>query len=192
MAEEHPLQPFLPHEAHILMCGTFPPPRKRWSMEFYYPNYINDMWRVFGLVFFGDKDYFVDAANRTFRLSELKAFLTERGIALSDTGGEVERLRDNASDKFLNITRPFPLAELLEQLPLCTDLATTGEKAASIAAALTGTDVPKVGEYVEVEVKMPDGTMRPLRHWRMPSTSRAYPLPLAKKAELYARLLKRQ
>lgn len=192
MPEEHPLKPFLPPEARILMCGTFPPPRKRWSMEFYYPNYINDMWRVFGLVFFGDKDYFVDAVNRTFRLPELKAFLTERGIALSDTGGEVERLRGNASDKFLNITRPFPLAELLGQLSRCTDLATTGEKAASIAAALTGTDVPKVGEYVEAEVKMPDGTMRPLRHWRMPSTSRAYPLPLTKKAELYARLLKRQ
>lgn len=188
--ETHPLSPFLPPNARILMCGTFPPPSNRWSMDFYYPNYLNDMWRVFGLIFFGDKDRLVDTSRHTFRLEEIKCLLTERGIALSDTGMEVERLRGNASDKFLNITKPFLLTDLLEKLPECTDLATTGGKAASIVASLTNSDIPKVGEYTDIIVSMPDGIIRPLRHWRMPSTSRAYPLSLAKKTELYARLLK--
>lgn len=160
-------------------------------MEFYYPNFINDMWRVMGLVFFADKDRLVDTAHRTFRLDDIRQLLTEQGIALSDTGGEVERLRGNASDKYLSITRPFDLPGLLARIPLCTDLATTGEKAAGVVAMLTSSEIPKVGEYVDVSVAMPGGGCRLLRHWRMPSTSRAYPLPLSRKAEIYARLLKR-
>ena len=59
--ETHPLQPFLPGGAEILMLGSFPPKRERWSMDFYYPNIQNDMWRIMGLIFFNDKDYFVEA-----------------------------------------------------------------------------------------------------------------------------------
>ena len=44
--EEHPLQPFLPTGARVLFLGSFPPPREKWSMEFFYPNFINDFWRV--------------------------------------------------------------------------------------------------------------------------------------------------
>lgn len=187
--ESHPLQPWVPEGARLLLCGTFPPPRQRWSMEFYYPNFINDMWRVFGLIFFDNKDALVDAEGRTFRLPELKRLLTERGIALSDTGSRVERLKGNASDKFLNIAEPFPLDRLLLRLPLLTDLGTTGEKAAGVVASLTGTPPPAVGTFVEVATADAEGRPRRFRHWRMPSTSRAYPLPLAKKAEAYRRMM---
>ena len=47
-------------------------------MHFFYPNFINDMWRIFGLVFFADKTHFVDEPNKTFKLDELRTFLTER------------------------------------------------------------------------------------------------------------------
>ena len=59
--EKHPLEPFLPAKAKLLMLGSFPPQKKRWSMEFYYPNLNNDMWRIFGILFFDDKDYFLNA-----------------------------------------------------------------------------------------------------------------------------------
>ena len=49
--EVHPFEPFVPTDARVLMLGTFPPKPQRWSMPFYYPNKINDMWRVMGLVF---------------------------------------------------------------------------------------------------------------------------------------------
>ena len=52
--EQHPLEPFLPGNARLLMLGSFPPQRKRWSMEFYYPNWNNDMWRIAGLLFFNE------------------------------------------------------------------------------------------------------------------------------------------
>ena len=35
--EEHPLEPFLPANAKLLMLGSFPPQKKRWSMEFFIP-----------------------------------------------------------------------------------------------------------------------------------------------------------
>lgn len=56
--EVHPLTPFLPANGKILFLGSFPPPQAKWSMEFFYPNWINDFWRIQGLIHFGDKGYF--------------------------------------------------------------------------------------------------------------------------------------
>lgn len=36
--EIHPLEPFFPQGARLLMMGSFPPKRERWKMDFYYPN----------------------------------------------------------------------------------------------------------------------------------------------------------
>ena len=99
--EQHPLEPFLPGNARLLMLGSFPPQKKRWSMEFYYPNWNNDMWRITGFLFFNDKDYFVDKTKKAFCKERLISFLQEKGIALFDTASAIRRLQDNASDKFL-------------------------------------------------------------------------------------------
>ena len=48
--EWHPLRPFLPKNGRVLFLGSFPPQRKRWCMDFYYPNFINDHWRIEGEV----------------------------------------------------------------------------------------------------------------------------------------------
>ena len=48
------------------MLGSFPPAEHRWTMHFYYPNYINDMWRIVGIIFFNDKEYFVDKEQKAF------------------------------------------------------------------------------------------------------------------------------
>ena len=57
--ETHPLQPFLPENAKWLFLGSFPPPQARWSMLFFYPNFINDFWRIMGYLFFDDREHFV-------------------------------------------------------------------------------------------------------------------------------------
>ena len=178
--ETHPWQPFVPDGARVLIMGTFPPGSHRWSMDFFYPNRTNDFWFMMGLLFFGDKDALYDREARTFRLDEIKKLLTDKGIAMGDTGYRVRRLKGNASDKFLEIVEPVHLDELLGRMPLCRHIATTGEKAAGVLASLTSTEVPKMGEHVTTA----DG----LTIWRMPSTSRAYPLALEKKAEYYRRL----
>lgn len=187
--ESHPLRPFLPESAKLLMCGTFPPQRHRWSMNFYYPNFINDMWRIFGLIYFSDKDYFVNAPEKTFYLQKLKDFLNSKGIALSDTGREVVRKAGNASDKFLDIRKEIDLPAILSEIPDCVAVATTGEKAALVISMMTGTELPKIGEYRECEIIDSLGVVRNIKHWRMPSSSRAYPLPLADKAAYYRKMV---
>ncbi|MBD5307968.1 MAG: uracil-DNA glycosylase family protein [Bacteroides sp.] len=179
--ETHPFDPFLPDNTRILILGTFPPKENRWSMKFYYPNKINDFWRIMGLVFFDNRDRFINELDKTFRLDDIRAFLTERGIALCDTGFKVRRLQDNASDKFLEIVEPVNLEELMGLIPTCKNLATTGEKAAGVISDLTGISAPKVGESITGVT--PWG--KELKIFRMPSTSRAYPLSLEKKAEQY-------
>lgn len=182
--ETHPLPPFAPPNAKLLMLGSFPPPRARWKMDFYYPNFQNDMWRIFGLVFFGEADYFVEieGKNKRFREAAIRAFLTEKGIAVYDTAYKVRRLQGNASDKFLEIVQPVDLAALLNEMPLCATIVTTGELATDTLLGLmpTETEKPKIGACVETCF-----AERVLRLYRLPSSSRAYPLALAKKAEAY-------
>lgn len=183
--ERHPWAPFIPDHAKILIMGTFPPKPNRWRMNFYYPNPTNDFWRIMGIIFYGDPLALYDSDRKEFDLAEIKVLLRREGIAMNDTGHKVRRLRDNASDKFLEIVEPVDLERLLRSMPECGVVVTTGEKAASVVAALTDTKVPRTGEYVDT-VYQPLG--RKLRIWRMPSTSRAYPLPLQQKASFYARL----
>lgn len=76
--ELHPLGFFLPENTRLLMLGSFPPPKARWSMDFYYPNIQNDMWRILGLIFYGNKDAFL-RDKKAFSEEKAKAFCRERG-----------------------------------------------------------------------------------------------------------------
>ncbi|MCG2652996.1 uracil-DNA glycosylase family protein [Alloprevotella tannerae] len=180
MIEQHPLTPFLPANAKLLMLGSFPPQTKRWSMHFFYPNYINDMWRIYGLLFKGDKDAFVDIEHKTFKLDLLIPFLKAKGIALFDTAIKVRRLKDNASDKFLEVITPTDLPALFDQLPRLKAVVTTGQKATDTLLQAFNIKEPVVGTYETFQY-----AGKELRLYRMPSSSRAYPLKLEKKAEKY-------
>ena len=184
MIEAHPFEPFLPPGARVLMLGTFPPSEKRWSMRFYYPNFINDMWRIFGIIFFSDKEYFVDAPRKTFRLDLLIPFLEEHGIALFDTATRIRRTTGTASDKDLEIVEETNLRAMLLQLPECRTVVTAGQLATDIACRQFGVSSPGVGEYAEFTLDS-----RRLRLYRMPSSSRAYPMKAERKAEYYRRAL---
>ena len=207
--EYHPLAPFLPAGARVLMLGSFPPPRERWCMDFFYPNPQNDMWRIMGQVFFGDKTHFEvpyseihgckihgceiarsevprdgthKPTNRKkgFDYEAIVTFCRAQGIAIFDTAQAVRRLQGNAADEHLEIVERTDIVALLQQIPLCHDLCCTGGKAASTLADILHTATPQTGEYIETVFND-----RPIRFWRMPSTSRAYPLSFDKKAAAY-------
>lgn len=186
--ETHPLEPFLPVNAKLLMLGSFPPPKTRWKMDFYYPNYQNDMWRIFGLIFFQDKAYFLDLPNKNFYEQKIRDFLTEKGIAIFDTAYQVVRLKDNASDKFLHIETPTNLTALLAKIPLCQNIVTTGDKATDtlMLSMPESTEKPVIGTSSQTFFAERELTLS-----RMPSSSRAYPLALEKKAEAYEQLFQK-
>ena len=226
--EQHPLRPFLPEGARLLMLGGFPPPRHRWAMDFFYPNRSNMMWTIFGLVFYGDSQRLVDVPNKTFRLEDIKALLEERGIAIYDTASAVRRLRGNASDKDLEIVEKTDIPLLLSQIPLCNDIVCTGQKSFSVLTEDYGVPVPQMGRFNEFTIDSPlsrggaqytssvppflrggaqytssvppllrggaqraEGCIekRSLRLWRMPSSSRAYPMKLEDKAAYYREMM---
>ena len=208
--EKHPFEPFLPEGARILFLGSFPPQEHRWCMPFYYPNWINDFWRIMGLIHFGDKNHFCVPGEKRFDEAAIREFCTREGLAFYDTACEVRRLKDNASDAFLEVVTTTDIPALLARIPECHTLVTTGEKASTIVSQAFGCPVPPVGGCIETPDQVGgdgngrgiggDGngggvggdamTGRPIRFWRMPSTSRAYPLPLEKKAEAYRKLFK--
>lgn len=183
IVERHPWKPFLPKNAKLLMLGSFPPPPVRWSMDFYYPNLQNDMWRLMGLLFFNNKDYFLTENRKAFHVERVKLFLEEKGIALFDVAFEVIRHRQNASDQYLEIVTPVDWDSLVKRIPLCTTVVTTGQKATDTLVSLLGINSPKIGESSSF---IYGG--REMRLYRMPSSSRAYPKPLEEKAEIYRQM----
>ena len=182
LPETHPLPAFAPENARLLMLGSFPPGRHRWKMDFYYPNLNNDMWRIMGLCFFNERDYFLTPQKNAYEEDKIRQFLQEKGIAISDTAKQVIRLKENASDKHLQIVQTMDIAALLERLPHCHAIVTTGQKASdTLLSILPGIPAaPAVGGFVEFLWQT-----RKMRFYRMPSSSRAYPKPLVEKAGVY-------
>ena len=189
--EYHPLQPFLPENAKVLFLGSFPPQRKRWCVDFYYPNFINDHWRIEGAVFFGDRHHFVDEAAKCYKLDAIVEFCQEKGIAFFDTSTAVRRLKDNAADKFLEVVVPTDIRALVARLPRLRAIVTTGEKATeTICTTLHIVETPMVNAFVAIpNLCNKDGGEIVL--YRLPSSSRAYPLAFVKKVEAYRAMFER-
>ena len=188
VVEYHPLLPFLPENAKVLFLGSFPPQRKRWCIDFFYPNFINDHWRIEGEVFFSDRNHFVDLEAKRFKINEIVGFCQEKGIAFYDTSTAIRRLKDNASDKFLEVVEPTDIPALISRLPHLRAIVTTGEKATdTICASLNIPEAPKVNSFVPIP-EFQNSNSEPLILYRLPSSSRAYPLAFAKKVEAYRKM----
>lgn len=184
--ETHPFEPWLPKNARLLMLGTFPPSPKRWCMDWYYPNFMNDMWRIFGICFFDDKQHFIVPGKKRFALEKIKTFLEEKRVAIFDTALRIRRTKGTASDKDLEIVEPADLDSMLRALPDCRGVLTAGQLATQIFTehyGITAAKKMKMGSYVEFQFEG-----RSLRLYRMPSSSRAYPMATEKKAEYYQRM----
>ena len=149
-------------------------------MDFFYPNLQNDMWRIVGLIFFQDKEHFLNPEKKVFDKDRIIEFLNDKGIALYDTASAIRRLQDNASDKFLEVVEQTDIRRLLNLLPQCKAIVTTGQKATETLLKQFDIQEPKLGDFSEFVFNN-----RALRLYRMPSSSRAYPLPLERKVASY-------
>jgi G:T/U-mismatch repair DNA glycosylase len=185
LIEKHPLGFFLPKNTQILMLGSFPPKKERWSMDFYYPNFQNDMWRILGIIFFNNQNYFINTAKKGFNKTLIESFCYSKGIALGDTAIEIIRLKDNASDKFLQVIKPINIKLILSKIPKCYSIIITGQKAIETFVSVSDIKEPKIGSFSEFSINN-----NTIKIFRAPSSSRAYPMPLSKKAEIYKRIFK--
>ena len=189
--EWHPLKPCINEETRVLFLGSFPPQRKKWAkgFNFFYPNFINDHWRIMGLIFYGDKDHFVDTKARTYTGADIIRCVHEHGLGYYDTSEAVKRLKDNASDKFLEVTVPTDIRTLISRAPRLQKIVVTGQKAADTLCDYFHIDqLPKMGESTDIPY-LYNSLSQPVRLCRLPSSSRAYPMPLEQKAEYYRAMI---
>ena len=182
--EIHPFPPLLPPQATMMMSGSFPPPAEKRSMAFHYPNDQNDMWRVYGSLFFDDPAYFEVAGEKRFDAGRIRAFLVARGIAICPSVRRAIREKGNAADAHLRIVETLDLPAVLAELPQLRHIFTTGGKATDVLLGFVpgGKAALKTGQSLTFQL---DG--RTLELTRLPSTSRAYPLKLAEKIAAYRR-----
>ena len=195
--ETHPFEPVLPPDATVMMMGTFPPTADKWAMRFHYPNFYNDMWRIYGGVFFDDVNYFRVGDEKRFDPKRIRNFLFERGIASCPTVKQAIRETGNASDKNLTIVTPVDLDLILPQVPKVKALFTTGGKATEVLLDLLAhppakSKQPKTNQSIEYpyrwqsnDLEVSANPVNELTLYRLPSTSRAYPLALDKKIAAY-------
>lgn len=195
--ENHPFAPVLPANATVMMMGTFPPTSDKWAMSFHYPNFYNDMWRIYGRVFFDDVNYFRVGEEKRFDPERIRAFMFERGIASCPTVKQAIRETGNASDKNLTVVTPVDLDLILPQVPKVTALFTTGGKATEVLLNLLEkppikSKYPKTNQSMAYPYKWQSSDkelaaeeVNKLTLYRLPSTSRAYPLALDKKIAAY-------
>ena len=199
--ETHPFGPVLPPDATVMMMGTFPPTADKWAMRFHYPNFYNDMWRIYGSVFFDDVDYFRVGDEKRFDPERIRAFMFERGIASCPTVTQAIRETGNASDKNLTVVTPVNLDSILPQVPKVETLFTTGGKATEVLLNLLAeppakSKYPKTNQSMDYPYEWQSGNNKKadvnnLTLYRLPSTSRAYPLALDKKIAAYKDFFKK-
>ncbi|WP_367105527.1 DNA glycosylase [uncultured Psychrobacter sp.] len=184
--ETHPFAPVLPPNATVMMMGTFPPTSDKWAMRFHYPNFYNDMWRIYGGVFFNDVNHFRVGDEKRFDPERIRGFLFERGIASCPTVRQAVRETGNASDKNLTVVTTVDLDNILPQVPDVSALFTTGGKATEVLLNLLE-EPPAKSKYPKTNqsIDYPYQWQNDLTLYRLPSTSRAYPLALDKKIAAY-------
>ena len=199
--ETHPFGPVLPPDATVMMMGTFPPTADKWAMRFHYPNFYNDMWRIYGSVFFDDVNYFRVGDEKRFDPERIRAFMFERGIASCPTVTQAIRETGNASDKNLTVVTPVNLDSILPQVPKVETLFTTGGKATEVLLNLLAeppakSKYPKTNQSMDYPYEWQSNNNKKvnvnnLTLYRLPSTSRAYPLALDKKVAAYKDFFKK-
>lgn len=195
--EAHPFGVFAFPDTQVLMMGTLPPTPDKWGMAFHYPNFYNDMWRIMGQVFFGDTAYFRAGQDKRFDADKIKAFLRAANIGECPTVKTAIRERGNASDAHLTVVERVDLRAVLADLPKVRWLLLTGGKACEVLfdvihAERTDPTSPdfdpaakplkplKTNQHITIDL-----FGRKLGIWRLPSSSRAYPLSLDKKVAAY-------
>ena len=199
--ETHPFGPVLPPDATVMMMGTFPPTADKWAMSFHYPNFYNDMWRIYGSVFFDDVNYFRVGDEKRFDPERIRAFMFERGIASCPTVTQAIRETGNASDKNLTVVTSVDLDSILPQVPKVETLFTTGGKATEVLLNLLAeppakSKYPKTNQSMDYPYEWQSDNNKKadvniLTLYRLPSTSRAYPLALDKKIAAYKDFFKK-
>jgi len=155
MQEEiHPWNWHVPAGTITVVIGTFPPTRRNWSFDFFYPNKNNYFWKIIARI-----------ADRPLRyvsgeeaVNERKELLNQLKTGVSDMGQIIRRKTDSSLDENLEIVEYMDIFKLLQENPSVQKLIFTSSSGKSSAMGW-------FKEYLSlhhIPFKIPQGK-RPLR-----------------------------
>ncbi len=129
--EEHPWKWFAPTGCKILIIGTFPPTRRNWKYDFFYPNPANFFWKIIATIANRPLQYFEGEE----AVAERKKLLAALGIAITDMGLRIKRHDNSSLDENLVAVEFMDIFQILEENPAIQKIIFTSSSGKSSAAS---------------------------------------------------------
>jgi G:T/U-mismatch repair DNA glycosylase len=130
MQETHPFILFAPENSRILFVGTFPPTKRNWSYEFFYPNKQNLFWKVMASIAGTELRHFTGAEG----VEERKNILRQLNVAITDMGHTIIRNDNSSLDENLAIVTYMDIFNILDNHPSITKIIFTSSSGPVSAA----------------------------------------------------------
>jgi G:T/U-mismatch repair DNA glycosylase len=111
--ELHPWNWFAPENSRVLIVGTFPPTKRNWSFDFFYPNKANFFWRVIARIAETELQY----PAGDLAVEERKNLLRKLQVAVTDMGQHILRNANSSLDENLSIIEYMNIFRILDENP---------------------------------------------------------------------------
>jgi len=130
MQEEiHPWNWHIPDRAKTVVIGTFPPTRRNWSFDFFYPNKNNYFWKIIARIA-GCPLLYISGEEA---VNERKELLNHLKLGVSDMGYIIRRKTDSSLDQNLEIVEYMDIFKLLQENPSVRKMVFTSSSGKSSA-----------------------------------------------------------
>lgn len=113
VTEQHPWDWYGQHNSTTLIVGTFPPTKKNWSFDFFYPNKRNLFWKVIAAIL--NRPFVYDTG--TEAVTERQQALDLLQISITDMGKAIQRTAGNSLDENLHPIAFMDIFSILQQRP---------------------------------------------------------------------------
>jgi G:T/U-mismatch repair DNA glycosylase len=111
LTEIHPWNYYIPKNCKILIVGTFPPMKRNWNYDFFYPNKANFFWKTMAeiaavnLIFFSGED----------AVNERKQILQTLRVGVTDMACKIVRNNNNSLDENLELIEFMDIFKILNE-----------------------------------------------------------------------------
>ena len=129
-SETHPFKLYVPKNSKTLIIGTFPPTKRNWSYDFFYPNKLNLFWPVMSRLADVELKYFKGSE----AVEERKQILTSLSVAITDMALEISRKEGNSLDENLIVIQYMDIFKILHKNPAINKIIFTSSSGPASAA----------------------------------------------------------
>ena len=128
--EQHPWNWYGRTDSDTLIVGTFPPTKRNWSFDFFYPNKRNSFWKIIASI----TGKVLEHESGEAAVAERKALLDELKLTITDMGRTIARMDNNSLDENLHPIEYMDILQILEERPLIRKIIFTSSSGKVSAA----------------------------------------------------------